>query len=78
MIQKKLQTNYSPEQMLSHDVSDSLKDFSLGQEAEAGAAVSNDFCQGAPLLDFENSYKNGTVVMNTISNLWQDPASMAV
>ena len=42
-------------------------------------AVSNEFYQGAPLLDFENSYKNRTsaLMMNTASNLWQDNASLA-
>ena len=67
--------NYSPDRV--HDVSDSLKDFSLGQ-AEAGAAISNEYYNGAPLLDFENNFKNHKSAMNTAaSHSWQDQASLA-
>lgn len=81
VIQQQLtQTNHSPEKY--SDISDSLKDFSLGQAVEpAGGitAVSNEFYYGAPLIDFENSYKNRTsgMMMNTASHLWQDNASIA-
>ena len=66
-------TNYSPENEIRDDNSDntdSLKDFSsiMAVEQPNPAALSNDYQNGVPLLDFENSYKHQTTNPHSSSN----------
>ena len=58
-MQTNFPTSFSPDR---DDVSDSLKDFSVGCEPRQnnGVAVSNEFYSAAPLVDFGNYIKATT------------------
>ena len=60
-MQRNFPSNYSPKECTSPDASSSLKDLSMAMIGDAGVMNTQDCCyRGAPLIDFENSYRPRT------------------
>ena len=59
-MQKNFPSNYSPKECNLTDASSSLKDLSIAMVGEGGMNTQDCCYGGAPLYDFENSYRPKT------------------